>query len=409
MKVAVVSTHPIQYYTPWFQKLAAEPRVELKVYYALLPDEQQQSVGFGKAFAWDIPLLEGYDWELIPNKRSSPSLRGFFNSSTPAIHSLFAQARPDVVIITGWQSLPLLQALRAAERLRIPRIVRGESNALRARPWWVRGLHRLLLSRFDAVLAIGKSNREFYLRYGIQQKRIFPCSYFVDNERFAGQHRRDLRDRDALRAGWNIPEGHTCFLFVGKLEPKKRIMDLLRALNQARQSSAAVHLLVVGTGELMDEARMFAAYNHLPVTFAGFLNQSEISRAYAAGDCLVLPSDFGETWGLVVNEAMACGLPAIVSDRVGCGPDLIEEGVTGAAFRFADVSALSQKLVALASDPGNLARMGSQARERIKDYSVEAAAAGTMRAIEFVTETQTRSIEPIDAPLSRITHHASLK
>jgi len=410
MKIAVVTTHPIQYYTPWFQGLAAEQQAELKVYYALLPDEQQQSVGFGKAFAWDIPLLEGYDWELIPNRRSSPSLRGFFKSSTPAIHSLLAQARPDVVIITGWQSLPLLQALHAAKRLGIPRIVRGESNALRTRPWWVRGLHRLLLSRFDAVLAIGKSNREFYLQYGIQQKRIFPCSYFVDNDRFAAQHRRDLRDRDALRAGWSIPEGHTCFLFVGKLESKKRIMDLLRALDDARRSSASIHLLVVGTGELMEEARRFAAERNLPVTFAGFLNQSEISRAYAAGDCLVLPSDFGETWGLVVNEAMACGLPAIVSDRVGCGPDLIEEGVTGAVFPFADVTALSQKLVAFASDSGNLARMGRQACERIKDYSVEAAVAGTMRAIKFATQTQGRQPgQSNEAPLSRISHHPSLE
>lgn len=410
MKVAVVSTHPIQYYTPWFQELAAQQHVELKVYYALLPDEQQQSVGFGKAFAWDIPLLDGYDWELIPNKRSSPSLRGFFSSSTPAIHSLFAQARPDVVIITGWQSLPLLQALWAAERLGIPRIVRGESNALRARPRRVRVFHRLLLSRFDAVLAIGKSNREFYLRYGVPQKRIFSCPYFVENDRFAGQHHRDVGDRDALRAGWGIPEGHTCFLFVGKLEPKKRILDLLRALDRARGSSAAVHLLVVGAGELMEEARQFAAGNQLPITFAGFLNQSEITRAYAAGDCLVLPSDFGETWGLVVNEAMACGLPAIVSDRVGCGPDLIEEGVTGAVFPFADISALSRKLVALASDPGNLARMGRQACERIKDYSVESAAAGTMRAIEFVTKTQSRQLsESPEARLSRITNHASLE
>src|SRR2546426_8339064 len=150
MKIAVVATHPIQYYTPLFQKLAAQPSVEVKVYYALLPDQEQQGVGFGKAFAWDIPLLEGYDWELIPNARKAPSLRGFFRSSTPAIHSLFAGSKPDVVIITGWQSLPLLQALRAAITLKIPRIVRGESNALRRRSLWVRPLHRILFSRFDA-------------------------------------------------------------------------------------------------------------------------------------------------------------------------------------------------------------------------------------------------------------------
>jgi glycosyltransferase involved in cell wall biosynthesis len=391
MKVAIVSTHPIQYHTPWFQKLAAQDCLDLKVYYALLPDQQQQSVGFGEAFTWDIPLLEGYDWELIPNKRESPSLRGFFRSSTPAILSLLAEAKPDVVIITGWQSLPLLQALWAAIRLGIPRIVRGESNGIRSRPFLVRGLHRLLLSRFGAFLAIGKLNREFYRHYGIADERLFSCPYFVDNERFVDQFRREADERSSLRAGWNIPDGHTCFLFAGKLETKKRIMDLLGAMGVARQNCPAIHLLVAGTGDLMEEARQFAESRSLPVTFAGFLNQSQITRAYAAADCLVLPSDYGETWGLVVNEAMACGLPAIVSDQVGCAPDLVEEGVTGGVFPCGDINALAQKLQAFASDPDRLVRMGEEARQRINDYSVERAVHGTLRAIEFAVNDGRRT------------------
>ena len=154
MRVAVVSTHPIQYHTPWFRELSRQ-NLELKVYYALLPDERQQGVGFGEAFAWDIPLLDGYEWELIPNKKPAPNLQGFFGCSTPEIHKILAKAKPDALIITGWQSLPLLQALWAANRLEIPRIVRGDSNALRSRPRLVRGLHRFLLSRFDAFLATG--------------------------------------------------------------------------------------------------------------------------------------------------------------------------------------------------------------------------------------------------------------
>ncbi|MEK6285237.1 MAG: glycosyltransferase [Acidobacteriota bacterium] len=401
MKVAVVSPHPIQYHTPWFQKLAAQEHVDLKVYYALLPDQRQQGVGFGEAFAWDIPLLEGYDWELIPNKRRSPSLRGFFRSSTPAIYSLLARAKPDVVIITGWQALPLLQALWAAIRLGIPRIVRGESNGLRPRPSPVRALHRLLLSRFDAFLAIGKLNREFYLQYGIPDERVFSCPYFVDNDRFAAQLVGDAVERDSLRAGWNIDDGRpatedrprVCFLFAGKLEPKKRIMDLLRAMDVARRKCPSIHLLVAGAGELMDEARQFAESRSLPVTFAGFLNQSQITRAYAAADCLVLPSDHGETWGLVVNEAMACGLPAIVSDQAGCGPDLVEEGVTGGVFPCGDINALALKIQAFASDPEQLARMGEQARQRINNYSVERAVQGTMRALEFVTSAGRRTTD----------------
>src|ERR1041384_2440586 len=163
MRVAVVSTHPIQYQTPWFQRLAGEPNIDLKVSYALLPDQQQQGVGFDKPFAWDIPLLDGYEWEVVPNKRTSPGLTGFFASSTPSIHSLLKQARPDAVIITGWQSLPLVQALWAAVRLGIPILMRGESNALRPRAWWVRAGHRLLLSRVNRFERNGTSRKIAYV------------------------------------------------------------------------------------------------------------------------------------------------------------------------------------------------------------------------------------------------------
>jgi len=385
VKVGLIATHPIQYHIPWYRLLAAEEGIDLTVYYALLPDEGQQGVGFGVSFAWDIPMLEGYRWEVLANTGRSPGLKGFFASSTPGVYRVLAAARPDVVIITGWQSLPLVQALWACVRLRIPRIIRGESNALHERPWWVKSLHRLLLARFDAYLTIGRANRDFYLGYGLAPERIFPCRYFVDNQRFLEQARELRGEREQLRAGWRIPPGAACFLYVGKLEPKKRIMDLLRAMDRAQQCRGDIFLLVVGAGELMDEARSFVDKRGLPATFAGFLNQTEITRAYVAADCLVLPSDFGETWGLVVNEAMVCGLPAVVSDRAGCGPDLVENGVTGAVFACGDIEALTGALLAMAADRERLVSMGKQAQERVRSYSVEAAVEGTLQAIHAAT------------------------
>jgi len=133
----------------------------------------------------------------------------------------------------------------------------------------------------------------------------------------------------------------------------------------------------------MNRAQNFAKNNGLPVSFTGFLNQTEIAQAYVAGDCLVLPSDYGETWGLVVNEAMVCGLPAIVSDRVGCGPDLVEEGITGSIFPFGDVDALAKKMIDLASDSRKAEEMGQRAKQLVlQNYSVEKAVEGTMKAIE---------------------------
>jgi glycosyltransferase involved in cell wall biosynthesis len=386
VRVAIIATHPIQYQVPWFMELAEQTRLDLTVYYALIPDCNEQGAGFGIPFTWDIPMFEGYKWKALPSTLDSPGLQGFFKNSTPAVYSILKRERPDVVIITGWQSLPLLQALWTCMRLHIPRLVRGDSNALKKRTWWVRIIHRLLLSRFDAFLSVGSSNREFYLKNGVNVGRVFSSPHFIANQRFLSQYHQVSGDRGKIRAEWGIKPDDTCLMYAGKLEPKKRIMDLMQAFDIVIKTFRNVHLLIVGTGELMEKAERFAREKKLPVSFAGFLNQTEITQAYVAGDCLVLPSDYGETWGLVVNEAMACGLPVIVSDRVGCGPDLVEDGITGFVFPFGDIKALAGRIRDMLSDAGKRLQMGRNAQERIGAYSVEKAAEGTLQAIDYVLD-----------------------
>jgi glycosyltransferase involved in cell wall biosynthesis len=365
---------------PWFRDLAARPDVDLTVFFGLLPDAVQQGVGFGVAFQWDIPMLDGYTWELLPNRRASPRLGRFAGSSTPAIHQRLRELRPDVVVVTGWNALPLIQALVACVRLRIPAIVRGESNGLRRRPAHVRILHRLLLRRFRAFLAIGKANASFYRSYGVPPSLIFEAPYFVDNGRFAEAVRSLQGSRAAIRERWAIPPNATCFAFIGKLEAKKRPHDVVRAVAKVA-SGSDVHLLVVGAGALEDELRALAAQLGVPCSFTGFVNQARMPEAYVAADCLVLPSDYGETWGLVVNEAMACGVPAIVSDRVGCGPDLVEAGVTGLVFPFGDVEALAACMGNAARKPEMLRTWGDNARRRVAgQYTVERTVQATVDA-----------------------------
>jgi glycosyltransferase involved in cell wall biosynthesis len=189
--------------------------------------------------------------------------------------------------------------------------------------------------------------------------------------------------RAELRRGWSIPSEATSFLFCGKLVPKKHPLDFLSAVQRAVAAGVPLHALVVGDGELLANARAMAEQMRLPVTFAGFLNQTEIVRAYVAADCLVLPSDAGETWGLVVNEAMACGLPAIVSDMVGCGPDLVIPMKTGASFPVGDVDALARCLIQLGPDRSRLRAMGAAAQERVlAHYTVERAVDGTLAALD---------------------------
>ena len=384
MKLAIVATHPVQYQVPWYRALAGQGGVDLTVYFALLPTPEQQGVDFGMDFAWDVPLLDGYHWEALENKAREPSLRGFLASRTPGVRETLARTRPDAVIVGGWNALPLLQALWAGRRLGIPCLVRAESSGLRPRPPWTRALHRGLLSRFGACLAIGESNRRFYLRSGVPAERIFPAPYFADNDRFAAQAERWMPERDAIRAGWGIAPAEVCFLFAGKLVPKKRLLDFLAACGTARRSDPRIRPLVVGTGEMEAEARSFAARRGSGAAFAGFLNQTEISRAYVAADCLVLPSDYGETWGLVVNEAMAHGRPAIVSDRVGCGPDLVLDGETGRIFPCGDVEALARTLLSMSADGDARVGMGRRARAHVATYSAARAAEGTLQAAAYV-------------------------
>lgn len=385
-KVLIVATHPIQYHTPWFQSLAQQSDLQSEVLFLSILDAKQQGTGFGIAFEWDIPLLAGYQWSDAKEWLRSTGKTGFLANYLNHPIRLLKQLQPDIVLLTGWQVLPLLQILGACKVLKIPCIVRGESNNLKPRSLWVKLIHRQLLKHYDAFLAIGRGNQLFYTENSVSKDKIFACPYFIDNRRFALSASELRPQRKTLRDRWKIPSSAICFCYVGKLEPKKRIMDLLAALRllSDRTTPIPIHLLVVGTGELMTEAEMFVDKHQLPVTFAGFLNQSEIAQAYVAADCLILPSDYGETWGLVVNEAMACGLPAIVSDRVGCSQDLIQSGVTGEIFPFGNAIALSEIIENLRQNPTHLQEMGKNANQLVfEKYSIDKVTIGTLQAIEF--------------------------
>ncbi len=385
-KVVVVATHPIQYHAPWYRALVAEG-VDLHVLFSHLPDADHQALGFGGRFQWDVPVLEGYSWSVLRQVRESPDLGTFAGLRNAGMGRALADLAPDAVVLTGWNSLPLVQGLRAAIQLGIPTVVRGESNALRPRAPWKEAGQRVLLSAYDAFVSIGKANRTLYERSGVPPERIVDGGYFVDEEHFAALQAKEAPRRAALREEWGIPECACCFLFAGKLQAKKRPLDFVAGLDEAARHlpAGAIHGLVVGSGELEAEARREAISRAAPITFAGFLNQNEIGRAYAAADALVLPSDLGETWGLVVNEAMLFGLPVVVSDRVGCGPDLVCDGTTGFVFPFGSVDALRGRMVELALNRQERLEMGHCGRERVREYSPQRGARATIVAVRIAT------------------------
>lgn len=379
-KLIAVETHPIQYKAPLFRMLAEHPGLDFHVLYAMIPDQSQQGDGFGVAFEWDIPVLEGYSHTVLDNMAKVPSMMRFSGCDTPGIYTRLKSMQPDAVLVNGWVVKTCLQTLWACKRLGIPCWVRGEANLLRHRAWWKHIIHRQLLHMYDGYLAIGQANRDFYRFHKCPEHRIGWAPYAVENDRFVQTASRLVGERDALRCSWNVPGKATVFLFSGKLIAKKRPFDLLQALS-ALPKELQAHVLMVGDGPLRAEAEALAHKQQLPVSFAGFVNQSRMPEAYAVADVLVLPSDAGETWGLVVNEAMASGRPAIVSDQVGCAADLIRPGETGAIYPCGDCHALANSMRAYCERPGRAGKEGIAAQERIRHYDIRCVATGIWESL----------------------------
>ena len=377
--LGVLVTHPVQYFSPLFRHLAAQPGLDLTVYYAHRPTPEEQGAGFGVPFQWDVDLLGGYDAHFLRNVSADARAEGFAGYDTPEIGEIIARARFDAFLVMGWHAKSYWQAMRAGWSNRTPMLVRGDSQlgpgrrSLRA---WARVVsHRQFIPRFAACLAVGERSEAYFRFYGA--RRVVRSPHFVDNQRFA--RGAALTDVAALRREWGVAEGALVLAFVGKLVPKKRPVDLVKAV--ATTGRRDVHVVFVGDGELRESCSEAALRLGVPVTFAGFHNQGALPSAYAAMDALVLPSDARETWGLVVNEAMACARPALVSSAAGCTPDLVQQGETGFSFAVGDVRTLAAAIEALASDRTNVSRLGEGARALIGHYTVKEAASGVLAAV----------------------------
>jgi glycosyltransferase involved in cell wall biosynthesis len=336
LRIGFLISHPIQYYTPIFRELAG--LCDLTVFFAHRQTAAQQAqAGFGVAFDWDIDLVSGYRSKFLVNVSRQPSTDRFSGCDTPAIAREIEEGRFDAFVVPGWSLRSFLQAAQACRGQGVPVFVRGDSQLAGPRNMLVRIAKALvfprLLRRFDGFLYVGQRNREYLLHYGASAGRLFFSPHCVDNPSFRAAS--DAARQSAAEAKGRVKR----LLFVGKLLPRKRPLDVLKAAALLREKQP-VEVAFAGSGELEGELRQFARESGVPAIFHGFMNQSEMPAVYAAADVVVLPSDGLETWGLVVNEAMACGLPAVVSDAVGCGPDLVETGVTGAVFPVGQINRL---------------------------------------------------------------------
>ncbi len=380
IKLCVITTHPIQYIVPWFRALAQDPELSLEVVFFREPDAKQQGAGFGQAFQWDVPLRQDYTSNVMGVAAGMPALPRLLRKLWRAL----VDGRPDAVLITGWNEPGLIAAYPLARLLGLPIIVRGESNALRSRPWWITRLHRMLLGLVSAAVVIGKANRQFYLNNGMAEERLFPGAYFVESERMLAMAEKNLGERSSLRTHAGYTDDDFVFCFVGKHIPFKRPLLLVEAAALVRRKGWPAKLLFAGSGELTEALKQRAAELDVPAHFTGFLNQSELWKAYIPADAFVLPSTDNETWGLVTNEAMLFALPAIVSDQVGCAPDLVSDGETGYVFS-GGAEGLAEAMEKLLKDPVRAHGMGMRARQRVLgQYSMPVATEGLKAALKAV-------------------------
>jgi glycosyltransferase involved in cell wall biosynthesis len=387
----VIASHPVQYYSPIYSLLDKSDMLKSIVLYLTVPDSRSQSLGFGHEFTWDVPLFNGYNYKIARKSSGKGLYAGFFGvrlqNPWEEIRCTKIINKPDAALITGWHFWGMVQAFICLKASNIPIILRMDSNSLRQRNFILTLIYRKFSSWVDVCLYVGKRNHDFYKKLGIGDERLIRSPHVVDNHFFHANSKLAMSNFYKLRAKWNIPEKSFCFLFSGKLQAKKRPLDLLIALGEAIiLSSQQIHLLIVGTGPLEKECQQFSDINNLPVSFVGFLNQSVMPNAYAVSNCIVLPSDQGETWGLVINEAMACGLPAIVSDHVGCVPDLVFDGITGYSYKCGDVGELAKKIAYMANNIELAKDMGRNAQQLVyNDFSPDKVIESIESAVKLIT------------------------
>ena len=486
MRLAIIVSHPIQYYSPWFRHIAEHMRQEvegtrreargqrpedgdpdslhaaelarrvakrptdtsnlqqnaLRVFYLWdFGVTEKTDKGFGKVVKWDVDLLEGYDHELVPNVSVRPGTDWFGGLDNPGLSQRVKAFAPDAVLQFGYNYKSLVNFDLRWNTKRAPLLFRGDSHLLaedgergkgqeamgtRLKRWMREIGLRLLFRRFACFLAVGKVNADYFRAHGVQESKIVRCPHVVDNaffiaEKNAGTRHEATGDKGegrGLREELGIPEDELVFLFAGKLEEKKQPLLLLEAFLRADLPKAT--LLFVGSGESEEALKEKAVkFSHglkkieedsfsggdpagkssssgktancqlntensaHRVVFLEFQNQSRMPLVYPTGDVLVLPSKGRyETWGLAVNEAACCGLPAIVSSHVGCGPDLIEDGVTGWIFEAGNVLALKRALETAAANRDRLAAMGEALKQRVtREYSYQSATEALLAAL----------------------------
>lgn len=392
IRLALLAASPMYYQAPLYRRIAADPRIDFTAVFASSGGLRPHDAGYGAPVTWDVDVLQGYRSRFLRRADSNPIHGSFFALHDTDIVGVLRRGAYDVFWLHGYNYLTHQMAALTQIAGRRPLLVREEQTLLHRRALWKQtakqiGLRALFRRAYG--LYIGSQNRRWFEYYGIPDERLFFTPYCVDNDHFQAEAARLAPARQTLQREFGITEGAgPVILTVARLIPKKQPQFLLEAFSRLRPHRRCT-LLIVGSGELEDELRVRVRDQAIPdVVFAGFLNQSEVPRAYACADIFVLASAYDETWGLVTNEAMNFGLPVIVSDKVGCGTDIVRPGDNGFVVPANDPQPLAERLGELVADAELRRRFGARSREIIDTWSYDVTAKGVLDAVAAAVGTE---------------------
>ncbi len=383
----MVLSHPTQYYSPWFRWVAQTGALDLRVFYLWeFGVTAQVDRQFKQQFRWDVDLLSGYESEFVPNIAKEPGSFTFRGLNNPTLTARIAAWRPTAVLLFGYKSISHMRAILWARLHGIPLLFRGDSHFLgRGEPSFVsRTVLRLLYAQFSAFLYVGSANRAYFRTLGVSDRKLFFAPHSVNDAHFDPTISEYRVARDKLRRELGLPDGQKVVLYAGKYNAAKQPRELLAAFLAVNQTGWT--LVFVGDGEdktaLLEEARSAPEGS---VKFLPFANQSEMPSRYLLADLFVLPSrGHYETWGLAINEAMHLGVPALVSELVGCQQNLIVEGQTGWTFRATDAASLRIQLhlaMDTLSNDANRTRIQKSVTQHIAGYTYAQTTVGLFAAL----------------------------
>jgi glycosyltransferase involved in cell wall biosynthesis len=398
-------SHPIQYQAPLLRRIAQEPDIELTVFFGSdFSVKGYKDEGFGVDVAWDIPLLEGYNYHFLPALRdtgqtsvTSPISRGLLK----ALRGEDGNPLFDVLWVHGYSTINQIQGILLAKLVGIPVLLRSDSS-LRDRP---RGLLKQIAKRaffavlrnlVDGVLVCGTWNRDYWRYYLGESFPFFMLPYAVDNEWFQRQCDAARSRRSELLAELALDPTRPVILYASKLQTRKLCRDLLDAYTRLANNPGQTpipYLVIVGDGEERAALEEQAKETGLDsIRFCGFRNQSELPRFYELCSVFVLPARH-EPWGLVVNEVMNAARPVILSNDVGCAVDLVTNGVEGYIYPVQNIDALERALRLVLDSPERTTVMGKNAFHKINGWNFEADVRGLLEAIQHLTGN--RRIDPL--------------